>query len=115
MEDEFGMAPDRLPITVAPTIRHGNALHVDWADLLPPSDDVIILGNPPFIGQYTKTPEQTRDAKAIWGKRYNGYLGYVTCWYAKSIDYFGESRGRWAFVSTNSICQGEPVEHLWRC
>lgn len=111
---EFGEAPDRLPIAIAPTIRHANALHTDWGALVPPSDDVVLLGNPPFIGQYTKTAQQTRDTRAIWGARYNGYLDYVTCWYAKAIDYYGPHAGRWAFVSTNSICQGEPVEFLWR-
>ncbi len=82
----------------------------------PPSDDVVILGNPPFIGQYTKTAAQTADTKAIWGgPRYNGYLDYVTCWYAKAIDFYGSFASRWAFVSTNSICQGgEAVEFLWR-
>ena len=114
MAIEFGEAPDRLPIAIAPTIRHDNALRTDWTSLLPPSDEVIILGNPPFIGQYTKTAQQTTDTKTIWGSRYNGYLDYVTCWYAKTIDYYGKHSGRWAFVSTNSICQGEPVEFLWR-
>ncbi|MEU3476519.1 DNA methyltransferase [Rhodococcus sp. NPDC006774] len=114
MAEEFGIAPDRLPIVISPTIRHANALHTDWASLVPASDDVIILGNPPFIGQYTKTAQQTADTKSIWGSRYNGYLDYVTCWYAKAIDYYGLHSGRWAFVSTNSICQGEAVEYLWR-
>lgn len=114
MEQDFGDAPDRLPIKIAPTILHANALQADWATLVAPSENVIILGNPPFIGQYTKTAAQTAEAKAIWGSRYNGYLDYVTSWYAKAIDYYGEHAGRWAFVSTNSISQGEPVEFLWR-
>lgn len=114
MEEDFGLAPDRLPIRLAPTIVHDNALHIDWRGVLRPCSDVIIVGNPPFIGQYTKTAQQTADAKRIWGARYNGYLDYVTCWYAKAIDYYSSHAGRWAFVSTNSICQGEAVEFLWR-
>ena len=114
MEQDFGDVPDRLPIKIAPTILHGNALEVDWASLVQSGDNVIIFGNPPFVGQYTKTAAQTADTKRIWGSRYNGYLDYVSCWYAKVIDYYGSARGRWAFVSTNSICQGEPVEFLWR-
>lgn len=114
MEEEFGIAPDRLPIRLAPTIVHGNALRVDWTKVVPPSDEVIILGNPPFIGQYSKTAQQTADTRDVWGGRYNGYLDYVTCWYAKAIDFYGRHKGRWAFVSTNSICQGEAVEFLWR-
>jgi hypothetical protein len=114
MEEDFGMAPDRLPIKITPTIIHDNALHVDWGDVLPPTEHVVIVGNPPFIGQYTKTTQQTADTRRIWGDRYNGYLDYVTCWYAKALDYYGTKHGRWGFVSTNSICQGEAVEHLWR-
>lgn len=114
MEQDFGMAPDRLPIQIAPTIVHANALRIDWASVVQPSPDVIIIGNPPFIGQYTKTAEQTADAKRIWGARYNGYLDYVTCWYALAVQYFDEHSGRWAFVSTNSISQGEAAEALWR-
>lgn len=114
MEQEFGIAPDRLPIEISPTIVHGDALRVDWADVVTPSEDVVIVGNPPFIGQYTKTAQQTLDTRRIWGDRYNGYLDYVTCWYAKAIDYYGATKAKWAFVSTNSICQGEPVEYLWR-
>lgn len=114
MQDEFGIVPDRLPIRVAPTIVHANALRHDWESVVPPNDDVIIVGNPPFLGQYTKKPEQTADAKRIWGANYNGYLDYVTCWYALAIKYYGKHSGRFAFVSTNSISQGEATEFLWR-
>jgi hypothetical protein len=114
MEEEFGFAPDRLPIRIAPTIKHANALKTEWADLVPVSDRTIILGNPPFSGQSTKTAQQTADTRAVWGQRYSGYLDYVTCWYAKAIDFYGPSNGRWAFVSTNSICQGEAAAELWQ-
>lgn len=113
MQEEFGIAPDRLPIRLAPTILHTNALRTDWVDLLEPSDDVIILGNPPFNGRGTRTPAQTEDQKHVWGALYNINLDYVTAWYLKTIRYFGERPGRWAFVSTNSVCQGEPVATLW--
>lgn len=114
MEQDFGMAPDRLPIRITPTIVHANALRIDWASVVPPTQDVIVIGNPPFIGQYTKTAEQTADAKRIWGARYNGYLDYVTAWYALALTYYGDQAGRWAFVSTNSIAQGEAAEFLFR-
>ena len=114
MQDDFGLVPDRLPIKVTPTIVHANALRHDWSSVVPPSEDVIIIGNPPFIGQYTKTAEQTADAKRIWGPHYNGYLDYVTSWYALALDYYGTRSGRWAFVSTNSIAQGEAAEFLFR-
>lgn len=114
MEEEFGLAPDRLPIRIAPTIKHDNALRTDWAALLPPSDDVIILGNPPFSGRGDRTATQTADQKFVWGPRYNINLDYVTSWYLRAVQYFGRHAGLWAFVSTNSTCQGEPVVTLWR-
>jgi hypothetical protein len=114
MEEEFGMAPDRLPIKIAPTIVHDNALRIDWASVLDPSDDVIVLGNPPFSGRGDRTALQTVDQKFVWGAQYNINLDFVTCWYLKCVRYFGYYGGRWAFVSTNSTCQGEPVATLWR-
>ena len=114
MEEEFGQAPDRLPIRIAPTIMHSNALRTNWGALLPPNDDVIIFGNPPFSGRGDRGTSQTADQKLVWGTRYNINLDYVTCWYLRAVQYFGGHAGRWAFVSTNSTCQGEPVATLWR-
>ena len=114
MAQEFGQAPDRLPIAIAPTIYHENALHLDWTKVVEPSSDVVIFGNPPFIGGRTKNDQQKADTQAIWGKNYIGDLDYVTCWYAKAINYYSKLQGKWAFVSTNSICQGIPVPNLWR-
>ena len=111
---EFGDAPDRLPITVAATIVVANALEVDWHTVVPASADVIVLGNPPFVGRSVRSPEQAAQMKRVWGKTYNVNLDYVTCWYALALAYFGAVAGRWAFVSTNSVCQGEPVARLWR-
>lgn len=114
MQDDFGIVPDRLPIKVSSTIVHANALRYEWSAVVEPTEDVIIVGNPPFIGQYTKKPEQTADTKRIWGANYNGYLDYVTSWYALALQYYGTTPGRWAFVSTNSVSQGEAAEFLWR-
>lgn len=111
---EFGAAPNRLPITLTATIEIANALHTNWSEFVPASENVYIFGNPPFSGQSTKSSAQTLDTKSIWGPRYSGYLDYVTCWYAKAIDYFGPAKGRWAYVSTNSVCQGEAAAPLWR-
>ncbi|MGP9684079.1 type IIL restriction-modification enzyme MmeI, partial [Brachybacterium sp. AOP3-A1-3] len=64
---------------------------------------------------YTKQADQTEDLKAVWGRQYDGYLDYVTGWYKKAIDYFKPAAGgRFAFVSTNSITQGQPVPALFR-
>lgn len=113
MENDFGAAPDRLPIDIAPTIRHADALDTDWRTLLPPTNDTIVMGNPPFIGISLRSEEQTVELQHVWGDRYHGTLDYVTGWYAKAMDYFYGIDGRWAFVSTNSITQGEAVAPLF--
>lgn len=115
MELALGKAPDPLPLDRIETVRVANALRIDWAEVFEPSPQVMLVGNPPFIGQYTKQADQTEDLKAVWGRQYDGYLDYVTGWYKKAIDYFKPAAGgRFAFVSTNSITQGQPVPALFR-
>ena len=113
MRQEFGEAPDRLPIALAPRIVRGNALTIDWDSVVPVSPSVIVLGNPPFIGERWRSKELTEQLKAVWGTRMNAQLDYVTAWYKKTVDYYGKAPGSWAFVSTSSICQGEPVASLF--
>jgi hypothetical protein len=106
---DFGEAPDRLPIRISPTIVNGNALTQDWREILAPSADVIILGNPPFLGHDSREAAQASELRALWGEEI-GRIDYVVGWYAKTLDYFGSDiDGRWAFVSTNSVTQGQPV------
>lgn len=114
MEDDLGVAPHQLPIKIAPHIHNTDALTANWAVWLPPSTGVFIFGNPPFLGQYNKSAAQTALTKSVWGPDYNGYLDFVTCWHKKTIDYFGRVNGHWAFVSTNSVSQGEACAALWR-
>jgi len=115
MEQDFGLAPDRLPIRIAPLIVHGNALEANWQEILPATDSTFVFGNPPFIGQKEKDAAQTADMKRVWGKDWDGYLDYVTGWHKKTIDYLaGTTRARFAFVTTNSITQGQPVASLFR-
>lgn len=115
MELALGQAPDPLPLDKIESIHVTNALRADWSKIITPSPQVMIVGNPPFIGQYTKHADQTQDLKTVWGAGYDGYLDYVTGWYKKAADYFSHTRGgRFAFVSTNSIAQGQPVAALFR-
>ncbi|MFI9627622.1 class I SAM-dependent DNA methyltransferase [Streptomyces sp. NPDC052042] len=111
--ERLGWAPDRLPIRRQATITVSNAARHDWSLLVEPGPDVIVAGNPPFIGQYTKTAEQIADAKHAWGARYDGYLDYATVWHAKVMEYFKGSPGQFAFVTTNSITQGQAVPALF--
>lgn len=107
-----------LPLTDYEGIIMANALAIDWNDVVPADEVTHVCGNPPFIGQYTKTNAQTADARRVWGVDYDGYLDYATCWYRKAADYLGARDKAFAFVSTNSICQGQPVPAffgpLWR-
>ncbi|WGW12424.1 class I SAM-dependent DNA methyltransferase [Saxibacter everestensis] len=114
LTERLGWAPDRLPIQQQATIVVGNATRLDWSRIVPASDGLVIAGNPPFIGQYTKTDEQAADARQAWGADYDGYLDYVTSWHAKTLDLLRDTDARWAFVTTNSITQGQAVPALFR-
>ena len=114
MAQTLGSAPERLPITIAAKIVHDNALRIDWRSVANPTDSTYVFGNPPFSGQKEKSKTQTEDMKIAWGKGYDGYLDYVTGWHAKTIDYLRGISGKFAFVSTNSITQGQPVAPLFR-
>lgn len=104
---------DELPLKEYGTIIHGNSLRVDWADAVPAADLDYIVGNPPFIGYSNLNDAQKRDRADIFGKS-GGVLDYVACWYRKAADFTRGSHTRCAFVSTNSICQGQQVEPLWK-
>lgn len=114
MRERFGVAPERLPIEKASRIIVGNALALNWAEIIPPSDDVILAGNPPFLGISTRSAQQTAELQSVWGTRYHGTLDYVTGWHARALNYFRSADGRWAFVATSSITQGEAVAPLFR-
>ncbi|MGO3039454.1 DNA methyltransferase [Corynebacterium variabile] len=104
----------RLPIEETPEIVCANALRTDWNKVVPDTSRMLyVFGNPPFIGQYTKTEQQTEDMKQAWGADYNGYLDYVTAWHAKTKDLLAGRPGDFAFVTTNSITQGQPVPALF--
>ena len=100
---------DPLPLKTNDNIHEGNALRMDWNDVLPASQCTYVIGNPPFISNMTKM--QAAEAKAITG---TGVLDYVACWYYRFIEYAEGTDAEAAFVSTNSICQGEQPVHLWK-
>nr|WP_308195013.1 DNA methyltransferase [Dermabacter vaginalis] len=110
----LGYSKPMLPLQDSAQITVGNALRLDWRELVPAGPNTFIMGNPPFIGQYTKAADQTEDMKLVWGELYDGYLDYVTAWFKKASDFFRPvTGGRFAFVSTNSIAQGQPVPALF--
>lgn len=110
----FGDALVRIPLVKAANIVHGNALRLDWSTVLPPSNCSYVLGNPPFIGAKFQNRDQRVDVEAIFrGTKNAGLLDYVSCWYRKAADYITGTKIVAAFVSTNSITQGEQVGVLW--
>lgn len=109
LADAVGDAPKRLPIKITAHIHHGNALRMNWDKEIPAAPLIYVFGNPPFAGQKEKSAEQVEDMKLTWGDRYDGYLDYVTGWHAKSIEFFTDRAGEFAYVTTNSIAQGQPV------
>jgi hypothetical protein len=110
---EFGQYFVRFPIPASPHIAIGNALRMSWNDVLPASEADYVMGNPPFSGHAVRTKEQSDDLRDVWGADYAKWLDFVTGWYRVAIDYDIERRIKFAFVSTNSISQGEQVARLW--
>src|SRR5205085_92360 len=111
----FGQTFVRLPLRSTPHIQVTNALRTDWREFLPPDDNVLVLGNPPFGGKKEQDPEQKADVNRLWADTAGrSVLDYVTCWYRKAAEYIQGTRIRCAFVSTSSITQGEQVGVLWK-
>ncbi len=108
-EGALGKNLQALPLKSYANIVKANALRVAWAE----TD--FIVGNPPFVGARMKSAEQTRDIQKIFdGWRNLGNLDYVTCWYKKATDLMKGNAVRAAFVSTNSVCQGDSIGTLWK-
>lgn len=110
----FGINIVDLPLKDTAHVRIGNALRLDWNEVLPAAECTYLFGNPPFAGQTTRNADQTSDLRHVWGGQYARWLDYVSGWYAKARDYLVLSPGRAAFVSTNSVTQGEQTARTWR-
>ena len=103
-----------LPLTTNAFIVEGNALRMSWEDVVPKSNLSFIIGNPPFVGGMYMTPEQKDDITYVMtGFKAVGELDYVAGWYKKASDLMVGSDIGTAFVSTNSICQGQQATTLW--
>jgi hypothetical protein len=115
VSEEFGAYFVRIPLKHAATIAHGNALRIDWNDVLPAERCAYVLGNPPFVGAKFMNDAQREDTRAVFSGIDNaGLLDLVAAWYVKAARYMAIRPAiRAAFVSTNSITQGEQVGALW--
>lgn len=122
MARALGQTPERLPISSTATIVHHDALTLDWAQVLPAPKlragvrgRTFVFGNPPFLGDHTRTKEQKALLQAAWGpKKQLSRLDFVTAWHALTLRLLADRDGEWAFVTTNSITQGDQVERLFR-
>ena len=118
---EFGKTYARIPIEKSPHIHHGDALEIDWGEVLPPNECSYVFGNPPFGGakfQSAGQRSQVRRIAALGGS--GGTLDYIAAWFIRVGEYVRRARPenssrppRIGFVATNSITQGEQVAQLW--
>lgn len=115
--DAFGVQPETLPLKPSGHIVCDNACRLDWDAVCPhtSSDEVYIMGNPPYLGSSLQDSEQKEDMKIAIGDICKGYkkLDYIAVWFIKAAEYCKQSDASYAFVSTNSISQGEQVALLW--
>lgn len=115
-EDIIHLDLDFLPLKTYANIVEGNALRINWEDVIPKEKLNYIMGNPPFVGARLMSQGQKEDLLNVFGKKWKnaGNLDFVACWYKKAADLTVGTNIRSALVSTNSITQGEQVPILWK-
>ena len=115
VSEEFGSYFVRLPLKKSASIVNSNALSFEWSDVVAPKDLDYIIGNPPFAGKKEQSSSQKKDFRAVFaGVQGAQVLDYVAAWYRKAALYMAvNTKVHSAFVSTNSIVQGEQVAPLW--
>ena len=115
-EDVVHMNLDFLPLKSYANIVEGNAVRLDWEDIISKDQLSYLMGNPPFVGARMMDAAQKEDVLHVFGKKWKnvGDLDYVSCWYKKAVDFCDGTDIRCALVSTNSICQGESASNLWK-
>ena len=114
VSEAFGIYFARLPLKKSATIINGNALRIEWSDLIDSTQLSYILGNPPFYGKQYQSKDQKEDMALVFnGVKGAGVLDYVTAWYLKASKLIKDTEIKVGFVSTNSIAQGEQTGILW--
>ncbi|MDE4456134.1 DNA methyltransferase [Psychrobacter sp. DAB_AL62B] len=115
-EQEFGVSQPMLPLKESGHIVYGNSLRIDWNEVCPnnSTDEIYIIGNPPFGGTGSRNDEQVDDVRLVF-KGFKSYkkLDYISCWFWKGAQYITETKSKMALVSTNSIAQGMQVAMLF--
>ena len=113
---DFGVNVAALPLHNIDQIKCGNACRMDWEVVCPHTKDeeVFVFGNPPYLGSSMQDDSQKKDLEKVCG-HFPNYknLDYIACWFYLGALYIKDTIGKYAFVSTNSICQGDSVALLW--
>ena len=114
--EALGVQPDTLPLKSSGHIVCGNACRLDWNTVCPHTseEEVYIMGTPPYLGSSMQDAEQKKDLEIVCG-HFPSYknLDYIASWFCKGANYISGCNAKCAFVSTNSICQGDSVSLLW--
>jgi len=142
-KEQFGECNPSLPLTASGNIVCGNATRIDWGKVCPKhkfkkvseisqmtvgeasklklselcgEDEIYILGNPPYLGARLQSASQKEDMSFVFNHKLEGFnnLDYIDCWFKKAVDYILNTNAYFAFVTTNSICQGSQVSILWQ-
>ncbi len=115
-EKRFKQTLTSLPLKDGANIVCGNATRIEWETVCPKNDgdEIYILGNPPYLGYSLQIPAQKADIACVFsGMKNFKKLDYISCWFLKGAKYIQRGNAKFAFVSTNSICQGEQAGLLW--
>ena len=115
LNENFGVNTKALPLKNITQIVCGNACRIDWNTVCPhtPEEEVFIFGNPPYLGSRRQDESQKKDMELVFKKDF-GELDYIACWFMIGAKYIKGTKAKYAFVSTNSICQGLQVALLWK-
>lgn len=116
-ENEINLKSAFLPLRDAGNITQGNALRLDWNEILPhqSEDEIYLIGNPPYIGSKLQTKEQKEDLKYTIGEKLKyKKMDYIAGWFFKGVEFINSANSKLAFVTTNSIFQGEQVGFVWK-
>ena len=115
LNEAFGVNTRALPLKNITQIVCGNACRLDWNVVCPHTaeEEVFVFGNPPYLGSRRQDINQKRDMEIVFKEDY-GELDYIACWFMLGASYIRKSAAKYAFVSTNSICQGLQVALLWK-
>jgi hypothetical protein len=111
----YGFDDDFLPLKTYENITEANALRIDWNEVVPVEKLSYIMGNPPFVGAMWSKGSQREDISTVFPECAKpGQIDYVAGWYVKTAKYIKDTTIRCAFVSTNSVCQGQQVCLIWK-